>query len=105
MPRAKTPRTATTTTRTKLATPKFQDVEAPRQESTRNRDGVDLHAEISRRAYELYQERGCVPALSKKTGSLPNGKSWRVTACRRSSHKPAPEDRCAFYPVGRSPAE
>ena len=63
MPRAKTPRT--TTTRTKLATPQFRDVEEARQEST-NDTVVDLHAEIRRRAYELYQERGCVSGFEQE---------------------------------------
>jgi hypothetical protein len=63
MPRAKNPRTATS--RTKLATPQFRSVEEPSREPT-NGTPVDLHAEISRRAYELYQERGCVPGFEQE---------------------------------------
>jgi hypothetical protein len=64
MPRAKTPR-ATTTTRTKLATPQFRNEEQSRQDPA-NDTVVDLRAEISRRAYELYQERGCVPGFEQE---------------------------------------
>ena len=65
MPRAKTPRATTGTTRTKLATPQFRAVEEPKLVPT-NGAAVDLHAEISRRAYELYQERGCVPGFEQE---------------------------------------
>ena len=66
MPRAKNPRTtATTTTRTKLATPQFRSVDEPKPQPG-NGASVDLHAEISRRAYELYQERGCMPGFEQQ---------------------------------------
>jgi hypothetical protein len=64
MPRAKTPRTTTGTSRIKqvLPTPQFKAVPEPKTEQG-NDTPTDVQAEIRRRAYELYQERGCVPGF------------------------------------------
>ena len=61
MPKAKTPRTSTGTTRIKqaLPTPQFKAVSGAKKEFG-NAAPVDIQAEIRRRAYELYQERGCI---------------------------------------------
>lgn len=64
MPKAKTPRTGTTTTRTTL-TPKFRAPEVAKPE-VRTDGSVDLHAEIQRRAYELYEKRGYVPGFEQQ---------------------------------------
>lgn len=56
MAKAKTARTVTNGTRTKSSpVAQFKAVEESRIDTP-----VDFEAEIRRRAYELYQERGCV---------------------------------------------
>lgn len=73
MPRTKTPRSATSTSRIKqaLPTPQFNAVPEPRidqrqRKDLRNDSAVDIQAEIRRRAYELYQERGCMPGFEQE---------------------------------------
>jgi hypothetical protein len=56
MARAKTPRNGNT--RKQVANVSAIDI-AP--ESKKNFPSVDLEAEIRRRAYELYEQRGCTP--------------------------------------------
>jgi hypothetical protein len=70
MPKAKTPR-ATTSTRIKqaLPTPQFKAASGPKKrqpEALRSDAPVDMHAEISRRAYELYEARGYTPGYEQE---------------------------------------
>jgi hypothetical protein len=72
MPKAKTPRTPTaSTTRIKqaLPTPEFKSVAEPRKTQPKafHTDApVDIQAEIRRRAYELYEERGYTPGYEQE---------------------------------------
>jgi hypothetical protein len=70
MPKAKTPRTASTTRiKQALPTPEFKPVTEPKkaQPKTFHSDApVDIQAEIRRRAYELYEERGYTPGYEQE---------------------------------------
>jgi hypothetical protein len=65
MAKAKTPRAATSTPRSKRAAPpQFHSASEPRESS--NGSSVDIQAEIRQRAYELYQERGYVSGFEQE---------------------------------------
>jgi len=59
MPRAKSPRNGRKLTEMSVVTPiSTENTASP---SNGHGDAVELQDEIRRRAYELYQERGCEP--------------------------------------------
>ena len=59
MPRAKSPRNGRKVTEMSVVTPiSAENAAAP---SNGHSNAAELHDEIRRRAYELYQERGCEP--------------------------------------------
>jgi len=58
MPRAKSPRNGRKVTEMSVVTPISAESAAP---ATNGRNAANLQDEIRRRAYELYEERGCEP--------------------------------------------
>jgi len=59
MPRAKSPRNGRKVTEMSVVTPiSAESAAAP---ATNGRNAANLQDEIRRRAYELYEERGCEP--------------------------------------------
>jgi Protein of unknown function (DUF2934) len=57
MPRAKTPRNGKAPSKAVTSVPQTTAI----PEVKNNGASLDLEAEIRRRAYELYEERGCMP--------------------------------------------
>jgi hypothetical protein len=69
MPKAKTPRATSTRIQQALPTPQFKAASEPKKtqpEGLRREAPVDMHAEISRRAYELYEARGYAPGYEQE---------------------------------------
>lgn len=69
MPKAKTPRAATTRIKQALPTPQFKavsDVKKNLPETPHSDAPIDMQAEIRRRAYELYEARGYAPGYEQE---------------------------------------
>lgn len=78
MPRAKTPRTTKPKAGTEKKVLQMPDNGAPRNGFS----PADLEAEIRLRAYELYEQRGCVPGLQEEDWLA----AEREVLARRASH-------------------